>query len=180
MNRHGSGKCAGPLILINDPKRNPLFLKRNGQRQAGGPAPTMSTWGFIPFPSFRFKVNHTIFHADFYFLYNKQQVVHFHYNFWISSATMIKTAESVGYGTLPDAVSSKKGRRSPMRKNQTDLRVLRTRKTIKEAFVELMEEKGFDAITVKDITTRPGSTGEPFMRTIRTSLISWTNIRKRS
>jgi AcrR family transcriptional regulator len=69
---------------------------------------------------------------------------------------MIKTAESVGYGTLFDPVSSEKQRRNPMRKNQTDLRVVRTRKMIKEAFVELMEEKGFDAVTVKDITTRAG------------------------
>jgi AcrR family transcriptional regulator len=36
----------------------------------------------------------------------------------------------------------------------TDLRVIRTKDAIREAFVELMEEKGFEAITVKDITTR--------------------------
>ncbi len=67
-----------------------------------------------------------------------------------------------------------------MRKNQTDLRVLRTRKTIKEAFVELMEEKGFDAITVKDITTRAGINRGTFYAHYQDSLISWTNIRKRS
>ena len=41
-----------------------------------------------------------------------------------------------------------------MRKHHPDLRVFRTRRMIKEAFVELMEKKGFEAITVKDITTR--------------------------
>jgi AcrR family transcriptional regulator len=35
-----------------------------------------------------------------------------------------------------------------------DLRVIRTRESIREAFVELLEEKGFKAVTVKDITTR--------------------------
>lgn len=41
-----------------------------------------------------------------------------------------------------------------MRENYTDLRVIRTLESIKAALVELIEEKGFDAITVKDITTR--------------------------
>lgn len=41
-----------------------------------------------------------------------------------------------------------------MRENYTDLRVVRTMESIKEAFVELIEEKGFEAITVKDITTK--------------------------
>ena len=35
-----------------------------------------------------------------------------------------------------------------------DLRVVRTRQAIRNAFFELLEEKGFEAITVKDITTR--------------------------
>ncbi|WP_257350782.1 TetR/AcrR family transcriptional regulator [Pseudalkalibacillus decolorationis] len=34
---------------------------------------------------------------------------------------------------------------------KTDLRVLRTRKLINEAFLKLIEEKGFDAITIQDI-----------------------------
>ncbi|MDF9844394.1 MULTISPECIES: TetR/AcrR family transcriptional regulator [unclassified Paenibacillus] len=34
---------------------------------------------------------------------------------------------------------------------KTDLRVIRTRKLIKEAFLTLVEEKGFDAITIQDI-----------------------------
>jgi len=36
----------------------------------------------------------------------------------------------------------------------TDLRVIRTKESIQDALVELIEEKGFEAITVKDITTR--------------------------
>lgn len=41
-----------------------------------------------------------------------------------------------------------------MRESNTDLRVIRTKESIRDALVELIEEKGFDAITVKDITTR--------------------------
>ena len=41
-----------------------------------------------------------------------------------------------------------------MRNNNTDLRVIRTKESIRDALVELIEEKGFEAITVKDITTR--------------------------
>lgn len=38
--------------------------------------------------------------------------------------------------------------------NSQDLRVLRTRNAIKQAFSELIEEKGFEFTSVKDITTR--------------------------
>ncbi|EKN70924.1 TetR family transcriptional regulator [Neobacillus bataviensis LMG 21833] len=41
-----------------------------------------------------------------------------------------------------------------MRENNTDLRVLRTKESIRDALVELIDEKGFEAITVKDITIR--------------------------
>lgn len=41
-----------------------------------------------------------------------------------------------------------------MRDSNTDLRVIRTRESIRNALVELIEEKGFEAISVKDITTR--------------------------
>ncbi|AZV41737.1 TetR/AcrR family transcriptional regulator [Peribacillus asahii] len=41
-----------------------------------------------------------------------------------------------------------------MRDSNTDLRVIRTRQSIRDALVELIEEKGFEAISVKDITTR--------------------------
>ncbi|WP_066064337.1 TetR/AcrR family transcriptional regulator [Neobacillus soli] len=41
-----------------------------------------------------------------------------------------------------------------MRDSNTDLRVIRTKESIREALVELIDEKGFEAITVKDITTR--------------------------
>jgi AcrR family transcriptional regulator len=36
----------------------------------------------------------------------------------------------------------------------SDLRVIRTKESIQDALVKLIEEKGFEAITVKDITTR--------------------------
>lgn len=35
-----------------------------------------------------------------------------------------------------------------------DLRIQRTQKSIKQAFFELIEEEGFDHISVKDITAR--------------------------
>lgn len=41
-----------------------------------------------------------------------------------------------------------------MRDHHTDLRVLRTKESIRDALVVLIEEKGFDSLTVKDITTR--------------------------
>ncbi len=41
-----------------------------------------------------------------------------------------------------------------MKNQHLDLRIVRTRESIQNAFIELIEEKGFDAISVKDITTR--------------------------
>ena len=41
-----------------------------------------------------------------------------------------------------------------MRNINADLRVIRTKESIRHALVELINEKGFEAITVKDITTR--------------------------
>lgn len=41
-----------------------------------------------------------------------------------------------------------------MNNSKTDLRVIRTKQSIRDALIELIEEKGFEAITVKDITTR--------------------------
>lgn len=38
--------------------------------------------------------------------------------------------------------------------NKTDLRVLRTKKNIYDAFLSLLQEKSFDQITVRDITER--------------------------
>lgn len=38
------------------------------------------------------------------------------------------------------------------REEKTDLRILRTKRAIREAFFKLIKEKGFDSITVKDIT----------------------------
>ena len=37
---------------------------------------------------------------------------------------------------------------------KTDLRVRRTNKMIIEAFIQLVEEKGYDQITVQDISQR--------------------------
>lgn len=37
---------------------------------------------------------------------------------------------------------------------KSDLRVIRTKHNIKEAFLSLLEKKGFEAITIKDITDR--------------------------
>ncbi|MDM5286181.1 TetR/AcrR family transcriptional regulator [Peribacillus frigoritolerans] len=41
-----------------------------------------------------------------------------------------------------------------MREINMDLRVIRTKNSIRNALVELIEEKGFETITVKDITTK--------------------------
>lgn len=41
-----------------------------------------------------------------------------------------------------------------MQNKIVDLRVVRTKESIRDALVELIDEKGFEAITVKDITTR--------------------------
>ncbi|USL39182.1 MULTISPECIES: TetR/AcrR family transcriptional regulator [Priestia] len=35
---------------------------------------------------------------------------------------------------------------------KTDLRVIRTRKMIKESFIDLIQEKGYESITIRDIT----------------------------
>lgn len=43
-----------------------------------------------------------------------------------------------------------------MSEKNTDPRIIRTKKMLKEALSELIEEKGFDAITVKDLTSRAG------------------------
>jgi AcrR family transcriptional regulator len=47
-----------------------------------------------------------------------------------------------------------KGDGLPMRESSKDLRIIRTRELIREALIDLIEEKGFEAITVKDITTK--------------------------
>jgi len=41
-----------------------------------------------------------------------------------------------------------------LRESNKDLRVIRTKESIRDALVELIDEKGFEALTVKDITTR--------------------------
>lgn len=41
-----------------------------------------------------------------------------------------------------------------MQNNNKDLRVIRTKQSIRDALIDLIEEKGFEAIAVKDITTK--------------------------
>ncbi|MGG4342989.1 TetR/AcrR family transcriptional regulator [Paenibacillus lautus] len=41
-----------------------------------------------------------------------------------------------------------------MREPSKDLRIIRTKELIREALIDLIEEKGFESITVKDITTK--------------------------
>lgn len=41
-----------------------------------------------------------------------------------------------------------------MREEYTDLRIIRTKQAILDALIELINEKGFESLTVKDITTR--------------------------
>ncbi len=41
-----------------------------------------------------------------------------------------------------------------MRNSNTDLRIIRTKESIRKALVDLIDEKGFEAISVKDITTK--------------------------
>jgi len=77
-----------------------------------------------------------------------------HYNWDISSLSIIKNERYVGYGTLLVNVSDKILGGNGMHENSTDLRVIRTKESIQDALVDLIEEKGFEAITVKDITTR--------------------------
>ncbi|WP_176560150.1 TetR/AcrR family transcriptional regulator [Brevibacillus dissolubilis] len=43
-----------------------------------------------------------------------------------------------------------------MSEHTVDPRILRTRKMLKDALSQLIEEKGFDAITVKDLTSKAG------------------------
>jgi len=48
--------------------------------------------------------------------------------------------------------------------------IIRTKESIREALVELIEEKGFDSISVKDITTRAKLIGVHFMHIIKTNM----------
>lgn len=60
------------------------------------------------------------------------------------------------------------------RDGTVDLRIKRTQKSIKNAFYELIVEKGFDHISVKDITERAMISRNTFYCTITTSLICST------
>ncbi len=48
--------------------------------------------------------------------------------------------------------------------NLTDQRVVKTRKQLKAAFVDLVNENGYDSITVQDITSRSGVGYRTFFR----------------
>ena len=58
-----------------------------------------------------------------------------------------------------------------MKESFTDLRVIRTVESIKVALVDLIEEKGFESITVKDITTKARINRGTFMHIIRINLL---------
>lgn len=49
---------------------------------------------------------------------------------------------------------------------QTDLRVIRTKKLIKDAFFSLIEEQGFEGVTVKQLTERAGINRGTFIVTM--------------
>lgn len=70
------------------------------------------------------------------------------------SVTIIKNGRFVGYGTPFINVLVKIKGGSTLRESNSDLRVIRTKESIREALVELINEKGFEAVSVKDITTR--------------------------
>lgn len=57
---------------------------------------------------------------------------------------------------------------------KTDLRIRRTKKSIRDAFFELIDENGFDSVTVKDITDRALISRNTFICIMRTSLICLT------
>lgn len=57
--------------------------------------------------------------------------------------------------------------RAPRRDDVGDLRVARTRKAIQDAFTSLVSERGFDAVTVRDITERAMVNRATFYRHFR-------------
>lgn len=58
-----------------------------------------------------------------------------------------------------------------LRDSNLDLRVVRTKTAIRNALVELIEEKGFDAITVKILQRKQTLIAVLSMRTIKINLI---------
>ncbi len=87
---------------------------------------------------------------------NKQRVVYYYFELYVQVEpyTIIKNRECVGYKTHFLNVLCKIKEGHALRDSNLDLRVVRTKTAIRNALVELIEEKGFDAITVKDITTK--------------------------
>ncbi len=51
-----------------------------------------------------------------------------------------------------------------MSKNQNDLRVIKTRRGLREAFLHLLVEKGYDAISIQDIATKAQTARVTFYR----------------
>ncbi len=43
-----------------------------------------------------------------------------------------------------------------MGNSKTDRRIIRTKRFIRDALTELMEEKGFEGVTVRDLTKKSG------------------------
>ena len=104
---------------------------------------------------------------------NQQRVVYLYFELYVrvEPYTIIKNRECVGYKTHFPNVLSKIKEGYALRDNNLDLRVVRTKTAIRNALVELIEEKGFDAITVKDITTKANINRVLSMRTIKINLI---------
>lgn len=66
-------------------------------------------------------------------------------------------------------------RQAPRRGEAGDLRVARTRTAIKDAFTSLVSERGFDAVTVRDVTERAMVNRATFYRHFRdkNDLMHW-------
>lgn len=55
-------------------------------------------------------------------------------------------------------------------RNMTDRRIVKSEKAIQSAFLAMLLDVGFDAITVKNLTEKPISAGRPFI------CIIWINM----
>lgn len=58
-----------------------------------------------------------------------------------------------------------------MGNSKTDRRIIRTKKFIRDALTELMEEKGFEGVTVRDLTKKRILIEELFIYTTKTNTI---------
>jgi len=71
-----------------------------------------------------------------------------------ASYSTVKNRRSVGYTTLSIHPLVIRKEDFTLEDNKMDLRVVRTKTAIRDALVVLVEEKGFEATTVKDITNK--------------------------